>query len=387
MNKKILLKTRFSGVSLHSLYKTILENPPEGFNIEYVRNNFNTIVYSIDNKSVNPFIRQIIYNLKPIPYILSQKYQKNNLNYDLIYASQHVLFNYEKPWITDCEFVNAFAAFGKFSIVKNSIRKRFESNSCKFILPWSNWAQKTILKSMDCEKFKDKIKVLRYTVEPKKFIKTKHDGINFLFVGSTNPMNYRNIQFKNLRETIIAFNNISKKYDNISLTIRSFVPNELKEICKKNSNIRIIEKFLEEQELFELYSDSDIFVLPSHETSGISLLDAMSFEIPVIAMNIYDIPEIINHLKNGILLTPPTKMKYYTSTFTPNDHAFEFLTGISRCSEEIIDQLEENFILLIENEKLRRILGSEARKTVEYGEFSVNYQKKKLLSIYEEATK
>jgi glycosyltransferase involved in cell wall biosynthesis len=387
MIKKVLLKPRFSGISLHSLYKSILENPPNGYSIEYNEKNTNEFVYSIDNKSVNPFIRQLIYNLKPIPYILAQRLQKNNFDYDLVYASQHVLYNYEKPWITDCEFVNAFAAFGNISLVKEPIRKRLESKSCKFILPWSNWSKETVLNSIDCRNLKEKIQIIRYTVKPKKFTKIKHDEVNFLFVGSSNSMNIRNIQFKNLKETILAFNRISTKYDDISLTIRSYVPKELKQIANKNSKIKIIVNFLSKEELFDLYASSDVFVLPSHETSGISLLDAMSFEIPVISMNIYDIPEIINHLKNGILLSPPPQMKYYTKTKTPNDHSLDFINGMTKYSEYIVNQLQEHFILLIENSELRRRLGIEARKTIESGEFSFENQNQKLFSIFEEATK
>jgi len=386
MMKKVLLKPRFSGMSLHSLYQNILENPPNGYTVEYNETNSKNFVYSIDNKSTNPIIRKLIYNLKPIPYIFAQKQQKNNLNYDLIYASQHLLYNYENPWITDCEFVNAFAAFGNISLVKGSIRKRLEAKSCKFILPWSDWSKKTILNSIDCKNLENKIKVVRYSVKPKKFIKKDHDGVNFLFVGSSNLMNSRNIQFKNLKETIIAFDRISTKYDQISFTIRSYVPEELKEIAKKNSKIKIIENFLKEEELFDLYVNSDIFVLPSHETSGISLLDAMSFQIPVIAMGIYDIPETITHLKNGILISPPPKMKYYTKTMTPNDHSLDFIHGMKKYSEYIINQLEKHFAILIEDSELRKKIGTNARETIEKGEFSLENQNQKLLSIFNEAT-
>ncbi len=387
MIKKVLLKPRFPGMSPPSIYKSILGNPPNGYSIEYNEKNTKNFVYLIDNKSINPFIRQLIYNLKPIPYIIAQKLQKNNFNYDLVYASFHILYNYEKPWITDCEFVNAFAAFGNISLIKEAVRKRLEAKSCKFILPCSNWSKETILNSLDCTNLKEKIKVVRYTVKPKNFTKIKHDEVNFLFVGSSNLMNARNIQFKNLKETIIAFDRVSTKYDKISLTIRAYVPEELKQMANKNSKIKIIDNYLKEEDLFDLYVNADVFVLPSHETSGISLLDAMSFEMPVIAMNIYDIPEVISHLKNGILISPPPQMKYYTKTKAPNDHSLNFINGMVKYSEYIINQLEEFFALLIEDSKLRKMIGVEARQTIEKGEFSLENQRQKLLSIFEEATK
>ena len=140
MIKKVLLKPRFKGLSLHSLYTEIINSPPPGFIIEYKKSNKKSSIYSVDNKSSNPIVKELIYNFKSIPYIITQKMQKNNFNdYDLVYASQHVLFNMVQPWITDLEFVNAFAAFGSVLIIKNIVQKQLETNQCKFILTWSKW--------------------------------------------------------------------------------------------------------------------------------------------------------------------------------------------------------------------------------------------------------
>jgi len=183
MSIKILLKPRFNGWSVHSLYSDVIESPPNGFKVYYQKPNKKSQLYSIDNKAANPWIKQLVYNLKPIPYIIAQRFQKfDHSNYDLIYASQHVLFNEGLPWITDLEFANAFAAFGNLSIIKNIIKKQFETNNCKFIIPWSEWSKNTLIQSIDCKKIIEKIKVIPYTVKPKNFIRENHEQINFLFV-------------------------------------------------------------------------------------------------------------------------------------------------------------------------------------------------------------
>lgn len=388
MVKKILLKPRFNGWSVHSLYYEILENPPQGFQIDFEKNTKKSQIYNVDNKAANPIIKELVYNLKPIPYIIAQRFQKiDDTGYDMVYASQHVLFNEKLPWITDLEFANAFAAFGNLSIIKNIIRKQFETRNCKFIIPWSEWSKDTLLKSMDCTKILDKIKVIHYTVKPKKFVRDKHEKINFLFVGSSNPMNIQNIQFKNLRETIIAFNNISKKYDDVYLTIRSYLSPELKEITDKNPKISVIDSFLSKEKLDELYINADIFVLPAHETCGISLFDAMSFELPVIAMNVYDIPEAITHMKNGILIEGHKEMKYYTKTNMPYDYSSRFVSDMKKYSNYIINQLEDQFKKLIEDSGLRNRLGKEARQTIENGELSIEKRNVELGKLFEAATR
>lgn len=386
MEKKILLKPRFIGWPLHSLYSELLTNPPSGFVFNYKNIKNTPFSYNVDNKAANPVIKEIIYQFKPIPYILLQKKQQQNFqNYDLVYASQHVLFNSESRWITDLEFANALSAYGNINHVKNIIRKQLESKNCKAILPWSEWSKQTLLKSIDSKKIKNKIKVIPYTVSSKNIEKKYHDHVNLLFVGSKNLLNSRNIQFKNLKEVVTAFNIINKKFDKISLSIRSTVTPELKKMIKKNPNITLIESYLSENELEKLYLDADIFVLPSHETNGIALLEAMSFGLAVIAIGIYDIPEIICHMKNGILIEPPKNMKYYTQTKCPFDYSWKFSRDMKKSSEYIVECLKDSFQFLIENEDVRRNIGKQAKLTIDNGRFSEEIRKRDLKIVLEEA--
>lgn len=59
------------------------------------------------------------------------------------------------------------------------------------------------------------------------------------------------------------------------------------------------------KKLFEIYTKSDIFILPSL-SEGVPkvLLEAMARGLPIIATNVGGIPDIINHMENGILIPP-----------------------------------------------------------------------------------
>ena len=68
---------------------------------------------------------------------------------------------------------------------------------------------------------------------------------------------------------------------------------------------------LTHDELIELYRKSTIFALPCQiaedgDRDGIpnSLLEAMAMKIPVISTNVSGIPELIEHMKNGIIVPP-----------------------------------------------------------------------------------
>lgn len=55
----------------------------------------------------------------------------------------------------------------------------------------------------------------------------------------------------------------------------------------------------------QLLSESDIFILPSYaEGLPISLLEAMSYKLPVISTPVGGIPEIVEEGKNGLLIQP-----------------------------------------------------------------------------------
>lgn len=389
MEKNVFLKSRFRNWPLHTLYSELVSNPPSGFKIEYQKAEIKTpSIYNLDNKAINPRIKEIIFQCKSIPYILIQKLQQQQFyDYDLVYASQHVLFNSNSKWITDLEFANALTGYGNIRLVKNIIKKQLESKNCKAILPWSEWSKRTLIKSINCKNFKEKIEVIPYTITPKKIHQTKHNGINFLFVGSKNLLNNRNIQFKNLKEVIIAFNEISNKYEDVYLTIRSSVTTELKSLILKNPKIKLFELNLAENELHRVYLEADIFVLPSYETNGMALLEAMSFGLPVIAMRIYDIPELITHMKNGILIEPPKNMKCYTNTESPYDYSMRFYRDMSKNSEGVVKQLKESFCFLIENNNFMKKMGNQAKNTIENGVFSIKYRNERLKKVFENALK
>lgn len=98
-----------------------------------------------------------------------------------------------------------------------------------------------------------------------------------------------------------------------------------------------------------------IFVNPSFfENCSLSILEAMSCKTAVIASDVGGNPEIIESGKNGMLVPPLDEKK-----------------------------LAESMISLLEDEKLNRKLGEEARKTVEES-FSMKITAKKTYGVYKQ---
>lgn len=79
------------------------------------------------------------------------------------------------------------------------------------------------------------------------------------------------------------------------------------------SNLVIYEGWVNEKEKEQLLSNSDVFILPSYiEGVPISILEAMSYKLPIISTTVGGIPEIVQHLKNGFLFSPGQHEKLFS---------------------------------------------------------------------------
>ncbi len=95
--------------------------------------------------------------------------------------------------------------------------------------------------------------------------------------------------------------------------------------------------WVNEQQRDELLEKADVFVLPSYnEGLPMALLEAMSWQLPVITTSVGGIPELVISEQNGLLVEPGQ------------------ILGLSKAMQ-----------YLIENPDLRQSLGEKARQTVE----------------------
>lgn len=118
----------------------------------------------------------------------------------------------------------------------------------------------------------------------------------------------------------------------------------------------VLKGFLPENALRQYYDVADVFVCPSvwQEPLGVTILEALAYEKPVVASNVGAIPEIIGNGING-LLVPPNNPK----------------------------ALADAIIYLFENDELANRFGKNGRKLVQQ-EFSFEVIGKRCLDVYRE---
>ena len=387
--KTVFVKPRFRGVPLHRLYYELEKHPPKGYKIvtpelESV-NKFSTLL----SKTRGPFYKKIMYHVNAVPYIL---YQLRDGVYipadaDLIYAAQHVITT-EKPWVVDVEFASALSGYCDLTFVKKIIENKLKQKNCKKILAWSDWSKRTILQSFNNKSISEKIQVVRYTTDIKKVEKRQeHSVIRLLFMGTVNVSTMSNFEYKGIYETIGAFVSLQKEYGNrVQLIIKSKIPEDLRDLVAMNKGITLIEEVLTPEEVQKLYMTSGIFPHVGYETMNFSVLEAMSYGLPVIATDIFNTPELIQEGKNGFLIKLPNVEKFYTKHELPNEYSLSYLKEIRKVRSYVTQKLTEKIRLLIEDSKLREQIGSEARRTIAEGEFSLQHRNELLRNIFDEAT-
>jgi len=284
--------------------------------------------------------------------------------YDLIHCTHCVSKNKNKPWVTDIEMIGSLLISGFHN--KNwpeKIKKYLYSKDCKKIMPWTNDVAIKIL-----EKFpgiKEKIEVVYPAIPFTEKKVTSHKDVGLIYIGRAFHLKGGIFALETMRRL--------KKKHKIRCIVISSVPKEIKE---KYSEIEIY-NLLPQEKVFNLMQKSNIFLYPSQmDTFGFSILEAMGFGLPTVALKTpvtSSIDEIIEDGKTGFLI------KY--------DNPRGYLKKLSIHEEKIIENLIEKCEILIKNPKLRKKMSVKCIKLIKDGKFSIKERNKRLEKIYSEAIK
>ena len=374
----------------HSLYNELINYPPEGYEFvteSGVRDRTSKFISHIN--LLYSFQRTVLSEIIPINLTKAyfDKTKKIPNDTKLTYSSGHLIFRKE-PWVVDLEYITHLAGYNyrHFKRYRHIIEKILRSDNCKKIMPWTDAGKKTIFLTIKDEEILNKVETVHLAVHKKNFIKQyDNEKIRLLFVSSANIP--KDFDIKGGKEVFEAFSQLNQKYDNLELIIRSFVPEHIKEKYKKLQNIRIIDEIISWGALEKEFQSADIFLFPSHNTPGMAILDAMSYELPVITTDVWANPEMVSDGETGFIIRNSEKIKYYNNNFIPNWSSKESLQTIKNLTDlTIVNKLIKKTSILIENEKLRKNMGIAGRKEIEIGKFSIERRNNKLKEIFDGCT-
>lgn len=271
---------------------------------------------------------------------------------NLIHSFFWSYFNLWHPWIHENDSSLSQYLSGYFS-KQSDKSNRFvrlaasilNANSCKKVIVWSEHAKNGMI---DDGVVEEKVVVVPPPIPTRNRLSEQADRVTITFVG-------RDYERKGGDMVVRAFADLEKR-QNVHLNyIGSIDDKGLRDYVKKNPNISYYE-FLFNSDLHrEVFPTTDLLVLPTRaEAFGLTVLEAMSYGIPVLASDLTVIKELLNGYSE-------------TCTFKRDDY------------HEFIEKLE----FMVGNESVRKSVGLGLKRIVE-DRYKPSVVNQKLAKVYNE---
>jgi len=232
---------------------------------------------------------------------------------NLIYSPGKIITN-NFPWVVEIDNVACLAYYNlsMLKIFKPIIKAYLKSKNCKKIICMSEAAQLSISYFFKDKNISEKTCVVYPYVKPMEKAKRKDKKIRMLYVST-------HFYLKGGREILRAFEYMNMRFNNVELTIVSNTPKEIIEYYnEKFDNIYFVKANLTKKELYErYYTQSDVFLQVSFQDSfNLATLEAISCGLPVIATDMFALPEMVRNNFNGVLMDSP--IDYFDKNCQPN---------------------------------------------------------------------
>lgn len=186
---------------------------------------------------------------------------------------------------------------------QNAVRKTLNKCDCIIALSesWKDWFEKTI--------HHENVVVIKNVIAPPHVKKIKHDGFVMLFLGRLGKR-------KGIYDLMDVLVNHRTEFEGkIKFLFGGDGDVEqVKEIIKKNGleNIAEYQGWVNGEKKEHLLNMADAYILPSYnEGLPISVLEAMSYSLPIISTTVGGIPEVLTNGENGFIMEPGDKNSVY----------------------------------------------------------------------------
>lgn len=199
-------------------------------------------------------------------------------------------------------------ASGKKNIIQKTISK------VDLIITLSQSWKEYFENEFDCKRVEVIPNIINQPTVNKAKVDSKNEKVKFLFLGNISHN-------KGIFDLI---NLIISKKESFNNKFELLIGGD-GEINQLNNLIRINELYnvvkfigwISGEEKNTIFNQTDVFILPSYnEGVPISILEAMSYGIPIISTTVGGIPEIITNGENGFLITPGSQEEIYHSIQT-----------------------------------------------------------------------
>lgn len=250
------------------------------------------------------------------------------------------------------------------------VKLLLEADHCKAILTHMKSTAELVATLFDSDTIRRKIVCaplgVHAPVRWQRQLPQKDDEpIHLLFINSwcQAPTNF------NLRgglEILEAFDTLRIRYPQLRLTMRTNLPgldDYYRRIIERGW-VRMIDRFTTAEEMADLHANSHIFLLPAARVHIVSLLQAMSYGLAVVASDGWGIDEYLEHERNGLIV----KGRYGKASWADTEAGLlrEDYNVMHIPDPQIVEGIVESVSRLVEDHQLRARLGRTARADVEH---------------------
>jgi glycosyltransferase involved in cell wall biosynthesis len=307
----------------------------------------------------------------------------------LTYACDHLVFRRE-PWVVEVEFAGMLAGrhpkhLKRFGSV---VTRALSSLYCRKIICWSEAGRRGLLADLNSAGFAEKIEVVPYTVPPRPGEKSyRATGARLIFISSDLlGSSWTAFEYKGGREVLATFKLLRQHGADVELVMRASIPPDVRRQYLGQSGLHLIEHHLSAEELDREYRTADICILPSHTTIPVALLEAMSYELPVVTIDSWANAEYVHDGTTGLVAPRSRRLPYhFPGTVQTNFGTSEFERAIRVTDTAVVGALAERVRRLVDQPELRRQLGRAGRYEVERGRFSLASVNDRLRRVFDEA--
>jgi glycosyltransferase involved in cell wall biosynthesis len=310
-----------------------------------------------------------------------RKFQSSG--YDLVHSGQSLL-DTNLPYVVDFEHAAAFCGYNQYALRRpgfvRALERILRNNKLKRLLAWSDAARRSLLNILGNDEIARKVETLYPVMAPARPVARTRSPFNFLFIGNS-------FYAKGGYESLLAFERLAPKYD-CHFTAIGNIPPEVYARFAGNDKITLSQRVPYER-VVEFYSNSDVFVFPTHyDTYGFVIPEAFSFGLPVISVDSFSTPELVQHGKTGILL------KTYFSSFADDyGYAADTVQKLERMRFEFcrnppewyVESLAESMAKFMDDSGFKDECSRNAILEATEGKFSPRKSREQLKRIYQEA--
>jgi glycosyltransferase involved in cell wall biosynthesis len=166
-------------------------------------------------------------------------------------------------------------------------------------------------------------------------------------------------------DVLEAYSRLLSKHPNLRLVIRSQLPDNLEPRYHRiidQGHIQVVDRFVSAAEMENLFSNADIYVLPSARLHVVSILQAMVHGLALVVSDGWGIGEYVEDGKSGLVVSG----RYgKCSWMDSNGMLREYYKPLLATDENVVGDLVEKLSVLIDDRHRRWELGEAARNEID----------------------